>query len=241
MVGKKFPWSTINLALFVLSVMALHSSANAQTVKSGVQKMSGWQHCTVCAGPNAAGPVAQYSMTQYQSSPSLSGGSARFFLGGNTPYSDALWWKQLGASNSKTHFTYDLYFYLKTPQYAQALEFDANQSNAQRKFIFGTECTIKSGVWRVWDGKYATWRSTGIPCHAPSAYKWHHLTWEFYRDGTYVHFVALTLDGVKHYVNRAYAARASGAQEVNVAFQMDGDSAQHDYYTWLDNVKLTYW
>jgi hypothetical protein len=29
--------------------------------------------------------------------------------------------------------------------------------------------------------------------------------------------------------------------ELNVAFQMDGDSSMHAYSTWLDKVSLTYW
>ncbi len=157
------PWLVVALAFaFVLALFV--SSSQAQTVKSSIQIMSGRQSCTVCAGANASGSSAVYSMPHYQSSPSLSGASARFFLGGSTPYSDALWWKQLGANNGITHFVYDLYFYLTTPQYSQALEFDVNQSNGSKKFIFGTQCNLRGGsVWDVWDARYGTWRSTGIP------------------------------------------------------------------------------
>lgn len=234
-------WSMFALA-FALATTLFVSRSQAQILKSSIQKMSGWQSCTVCAGANASGTKAVYWMAQYQSSPSISGASAKFFLGGSTPYSDALWWKQLGANNGATHFVYDLYFYLQTPQSSQALEFDANQSNGSKKFIFGTQCNLKGGsVWDVWDARYGAWRSTGIPCYAPTAYKWHHLTWEFYRDSGMTHFISITLDGVKHYVNRAYYAIPMGAQEINVAFQMDGNYAQQDYAAWLDNVSLKYW
>ena len=54
-------------------------------------------------------------------------------------------------------------------------------------------------------------------------------------------FVGFTYDGVTHYVNRSYPARSSTVHEMNVAFQMDGDSAMHAYSTWLDKVTLTYW
>ena len=74
-----------------------------------------------------------------------------------------------------------------------------------------------------------------------TAFKWHHLTWEFKRTATNVIFVGFTYDGVTHYVNRSYPARASGVHELNVAFQMDGDSQMHAYSTWLDRVTLTYW
>jgi Bacterial Ig domain len=211
-------------------------------VHSAIQTMPAWESCTVCAGPNAQGPVAQYSMGENVASPSLSGRSAQFQISGKTPYADAIWWKQLGADNSKTHFQYDLDFYLTQPQLAQALEFDANQSIGNLKFIFGTQCNIKGdGAWDVWDTAGNAWRSTGIACAMPSAYQWHHLTWQFYRDSSKVYFVAVTLDGVTHYVNRSYSAKPVSASEVNVAFQMDGDYAMHPYSAWLDNVTLTAW
>jgi len=214
--------------------------ANAVT-HSAIQAMPGWESCDVCAGIGANGPQAAYSMVENQVSPSLSGSAAMFSIGGGTPYADAIWWKQLGADSSKTNFQYDLDFYLTAPQYAQALEFDANQSIGDKKFIFGTECNIKANSWDVWDTAGNTWVSTGIPCAMPSAYQWHHLTWQFYRDANTVHFVAFTLDGVTHYVNRVYNAKPVNAQEVNVAFQMDGDYAMHSYSVWLDNVTLKAW
>jgi hypothetical protein len=232
---------TCSLAVFGMLALVAASSATAQTLKSSIEQMSGWQSCSSCAGAGGSGPTASHSMTLV-SSPSLSGSARKFHLGGSTPYSNALWWKQLGASNSKTHFVYDVYFYLRAPSYSQALEFDVNQSNGSRKFIFGTECSIKDGhVWHVYDPKGGAWRSTGIYCGTPSAYKWHHIHWEFYRDRYKVHYVSFTLDGKKHYVNRSYYARGSSVNEINVAFQMDGDKYQHDYDTWTDKISLKYW
>ena len=212
------------------------------TTFSLIEQMSGWQSCTTCAGAGGSGPSAAFWTRQFVSSPSLNGKSMQFFIGGSTPYSDALWWKQLGGNNGVTHFQYDVSFYLTTPQYAQALEFDINQSNGSRKFIFGTQCNLRNGgVWDVWDTAGHAWRHTGVACSVPSAYTWHHLTWEVYRDSTATHFVAVTLDGVKHYVNAAFNSIPMGASEVNVAFQMDGDYAQHAYSTWLNYVTLRYW
>jgi hypothetical protein len=210
-------------------------------VKSNTDQMAGWQSCTVCAGANAAGPVATYSMVENQASPSLDGASAKFSISGTTPYSDALWWKQLGAADSATHLKYDVDFYITNPGVAQALEFDNNQSNGVHKFIYGTQCNIKGGHWDVWGNASGNWLTTGIACSAPTAFVWHHLTWEFQRTSTNVIFVGFTYDGVTHYVNRSYPARASTVHEMNVAFQMDGDFAMHAYSTWLDRVTLTYW
>ena len=54
-------------------------------------------------------------------------------------------------------------------------------------------------------------------------------------------FVAFTYDGVKHYVNRTYPAKASSVHELNVAFQMDQKGTPVAYSGWLDNVTLKYW
>ena len=210
-------------------------------VKSNIDQMTGWESCTVCAGANANGPVATYSMVENQASPSLDSASAKFSISGTTPYSDALWWKQLGAADTATHLKYDVAFYITNPGVAQALEFDNNQSNGVHKFIYGTQCNIKGGHWDVWGNASGNWLSTGIACSAPTAFVWHHLTWEFQRTSTNVIFVGFTYDGVTHYVNRSYPARSSTVHEMNVAFQMDGDFAMHAYSTWLDRVTLTYW
>jgi hypothetical protein len=210
-------------------------------IKNNIDQMTGWDSCTVCAGANAAGPVATYSMVENQASPSLDGASAKFSISGTTPYSDALWWKQLGAADSATHLKYDVAFYITNPGVSQALEFDNNQSNGVHKFIYGTQCNIKGNHWDVWGNASGNWLSTGIACSAPTAFVWHHLTWEFQRTATNVIFVGFTYDGVTHYVNRSYPARSSTVHEMNVAFQMDGDSAMHAYSTWLDKVTLTYW
>src|ERR1700742_768477 len=109
-------------------------------VKSSIEQMASWDSCTVCAGAGAAGPVAASSMVENQSSPSLDGHSAIFNISGKTPYSDALWWKQLGAVDTATNLKYDVDFYITNPAVAQALEFDNNQSNGVHKFIYGPQC-----------------------------------------------------------------------------------------------------
>ncbi len=220
---------------------AFPAPPSTAVVKSNIDQMTAWESCTVCAGANAAGPVATYSMVENQASPSLDGLAAKFSISGTTPYSDALWWKQLGAADSATHLKYDVAFYITNPGVAQALEFDNNQSNGVHKFIYGTQCNIKGNHWDVWGNAAGNWISTGIACSAPTAFVWHHLTWEFQRTSTNVIFVGFTYDGVTHYVNRSYPARGSSVHEMNVAFQMDGDFAMHAYSTWLDKVTLTYW
>lgn len=223
----------------------LPAPPSTAVTKADIDQMTGWQSCTTCAGANGTGPVATFSMTQNVLSPALDGKSVQFSISGTTPYSDALWWKQLGAVNTATNFKYDLNFYLTQPQLAQALEFDANQAIGNERFIFGTQCNIKTGStvghWDVWGNADGNWMNTGIACSAPTAFTWHHLTWEFKRTATQAIFVGFTYDGVTHYVNRTYTARPSGVNELNVAFQMDGDSHMDAYSAWLDKISLTYW
>jgi len=231
--------SVLMIALFILCAMSLRSTA--QTVKSQIQRMSAWEHCAACAGAGGNGPSATLSTASGVSSPSLSGNARVFSISSSKPYADALWWKQLGAANSATNLRYDVDFYLQAPQNAQSLEFDANQANGHKRWVFGTQCNIASGQWDVWANANGKWTSTGIPCNRPAAFKWHHLTWEFKRGSSTLTFIAFTLDGVKHYVNRTYTGKASSVNELNVAFQMDMRSNHVAYKTWLDNVKLTYW
>ncbi|HEY3768967.1 MAG TPA: hypothetical protein VGN44_09850 [Candidatus Angelobacter sp.] len=217
--------------------------ANAVTI-SNIEQMPAWDSCTVCAGIGASGPVATYSMAANQASPSLDGHSTKFNISGATPYSDVLWWKQLGAQNTATNLKYDVYFYLTAPQAAQALEFDMNQAIGSQRFIFGTQCNIKTagaGHWDVWGNASGNWLTTGVACSAPTAFVWHHLTWEFKRTANQVIYVGFTYDGVTHYVNRTYPSEPSSVHELNVAFQMDGDSKMDSFSTWLNKVSVMYW
>lgn len=236
------------------SVSSTIATASATDIPStavttaDLDELTGWSSCDVCAGPGGAGSTVAHSVTYAQSSPSRDGNAIQFHIGDTTAvrYGAALWWKYAKASDSYSHFVYDLYFYLKDPASAQALEFDVNQTHAgdKVKYIFGTECDIRgTRTWRVYDNYNKKWTSTGIACAMPAAYAWHHLVWEFERTSTGPKFVAFTLDGVKHYVNKTVARReASGNSALlNVAFQLDGNSVTAPYDAWLDNVKITRW
>jgi hypothetical protein len=212
------------------------------TAKTDIDQIGGWESCDACAGPNGAGPVDPYSMTQSIQSPSLDGSASTFWLGGNVPWGAALWWKQLGPNDSASHFVYDLQFYVSNPQVAQGLEFDVNQSVAGLKYIFGTECDARTnGGWRIWDTANAHWMQTTATCQV-NANAWNHLTWEFERIGNQTHFIAVTLNGYRQILDKYYYARSVGnAREINVAFQMDGDEHEDNYQAWLDKVSLYYW
>jgi hypothetical protein len=110
-------------------------------------------------------------MTQNISSPSLSGNSSSWSIGGDTVYSDVLWNNHLIGDFSSQgmpdynhtiipslhNFTYDVYFYVEDPSVSQALEFDINQfvdgnptfgdmNAASRAAMSGTSGTIPADV-----------------------------------------------------------------------------------------------
>ena len=230
-------------ALVLAAFALLASSAFAGTTYYNIDQKTGWQSCSVCAGAGGAGPSAYHTTASGVSSPSRDGNSRKFVLGGTTPYSNALWWKQLGPDSGVRNFKYDLYYYIKNPGASQALEFDVNQSVNGKKYIFGTECDFKgTKTWHVYDPYNRVWKSTSIACNVPKAYTWHHVVLEFKRqtDGK-TGFLTVTINGVKHYFNRSYAPRSTSASEINVAFQMDGNKYQTDYTVWVDSMKLSVW
>jgi hypothetical protein len=226
------------LVLLAILICGLSAFSLASTDYTMIHAMSGWTTCDTCAGSGST----PHSMTQHRGTPSMTGNSTEYWLGGGSPYHNALWWKQLGGNPGATHFTYDLYFYLKTPADAQSLEFDMNQSVNGRKYIFGTQCNIKNGhQWDVWDTAGGRWIHTGINCSQPPAYTWNHLVLEFQRVGSQAKFISVTLNGSRHYINRSFNTKGSGVSELNSAVQLDGDSRQDDYSMWVDKMKVTAW
>jgi len=214
--------------------------------QSAVQNDSGWQWCTaklhgsVCASGLGN---ATSSITQDQQTPSLSGSSAQFQIGGHTQYSNALWWKSFGADSTPTHFVYDLYFYMDDPNLPEALEFDINQSMGGVRYTWGSECSYRNtGYWDIWNPERLKWETTSAPCPVVSAKTWHHLTWQVERVNGQVHYISVTLDDNVMTIDKYYNPQQHyEGEDVNVAFQLDGDYRQDPYSVWLDNVSLSSW
>lgn len=160
-------------------------------------------------------------------------------MGGPTAYSNELWTKYLGGGSAPTHFTYDLSFYIDHPEFAQALEFDVNQTFENTRWVFGTECNLRGdGVWDVWDGVKG-WQPTSVPCKSLPANTWNHLVWTFERVGNQVHYISVQLNGTTYPLDLYHSNQPTWPLEgIDVAFQMDGDYRQDPYNVWLDNVTL---
>lgn len=215
------------------------SIPSSATAVHHIEDMSGWQSCTACAG---GGGKAIYSISQHQASPSLDGSSMKIFLGGTTPFSHALMWKRIGYASSATNFVYDLYYMIGNPAASQGLEFNANQALSSGWYKFSTQCNLAGGEWRVWNSQSGGWVGTGIACTRPPANTWQHVTFEYKRASGKAVFVSVTVNGKKSYINKSFYPQAkSGDGSVGIHFQVDGNSTQADYTTWIDKVSFYYW
>ena len=213
---------------------------------TAIQTLPNWTWCTakLDGKPCASGlGDATSTMTRHQSSPSLSGNSSVFTLGGKTHYSNALWWKSLGPSSKPTRFVYDLYFYLTDPNAPEALEFDVNQSMGGTRYTWGSECSYRdTGHWDIWNPEAEVWETTSVKCPPVEAHAWHHLIWQVERVDGKVHYISVTLDDKVSRIDKYYEAQHGWkGDDVNVAFQLDGDYLQDPYSVWLDNVSLSSW
>lgn len=207
-----------------------------------IDQQTGWSSCDVCSGMNQNGPTTPHTISYGQTSPSLDGNSIMLWLGGSTPYASALWWKGLGTS-SASHFKYDLYFYLKNPAASEALEFDVYQTINGKHYVLGMECSLKtSHMWSTYDTANHHWIPSSAPCNYLAPYTWHHLTTETERTSdNRIHFIAVTLDGTKYYLNKYAYPVAASYNNITVALQLDGNNTMTNYSEWVDKVNLTAW
>jgi len=210
----------------------------------GIQNMAGWQSCSAALSSGltcAAGlGTASSKLIQGQSSPSLDGTTAEFTLGGSHAYSNELYWYPLGGGNNVTHFTYDLWFYVDDGNAPQSLEFDVNQAFGGTRWTWGSQCDFdQTKKWDIWDPLDGKWVPTSVPCkHFPSN-TWEHLIWTLERVGNQVHYITLRVDDQDYDVDTYYTAQPNWYQEeIDIAFQLDGNYEQQPYNVWLDEVTL---
>jgi hypothetical protein len=231
----------------VLTVNVSSGSTTApttSTVISSIQTLSGWESCSSCAGPGGTGANVPHGIVQWVTNPSLDSKATQYWLGGTTPYSNALFFKRLPGSATATHFILDFSFYIKDASVAQGLEFDVFYSRDGKKNYFLTECDSRgkyAGTWQVSNAVIDQWQHTGYPCKVNS-YAWNHVTLEFYRTPSgMTHFVSASMNGNKQMINQEYAPQDVSSFEMNAAVQLDGDEKQDDYSIWVDKMTLTYW
>ena len=240
------------LGLIAAAAFTFATMAMAQTTYSKIESASGITSCSKCAGAHGSGPSANFSMKQNQSAPSLDGQATEFYLGGNTPYSDAMWNKRLSGSANYHHFVFDTYYYVKNSGAVQGLEFNITNYASSKGYTFGFTCDVKAGgTWKISVPNSSNssmssmhWESTGISCPAPQAYTWNHVSFEGLRTSdNKVLLVSLTINGNKHYLNKTLYARhcPSGWAGVTTHVQLNGDNNQTHYSLWADKWAVTLW
>jgi hypothetical protein len=206
---------------------------------------------------NAPCPGITWSMNQGVKSPSLSGDATQFNIGGTKPYADVLWSNPLIGEGSTQgvpdsghtllptlhNFTYDVYFYPTNLGVTQVLEFDISMYFNGLGLIWGNQCNILGGhEWDIWDNLGQSWVSAGVACN-PVNNSWNHLTIQVQRESdNWLLFQSITLNGVTSNINRYYAPGSAPSSwwGITVNFQMDGNSHQSSYTTFLDNFSFTY-
>jgi hypothetical protein len=239
------------------------NSANLSNGKSfsNLQRAGGWGQFGqgppnfVDCSPSPCNGIS-FWMQQGVNNPSKSGSATQFNLGGETPYSDALWNNHLiGPFSSQGtfdgdrsmvaslfNFTYDVDFYSDNVDAAEALEFDINQFFGGMGFIFGHECRIASGhQWAVFDNTKGQWVPTGVPCY-PNSNSWNHVTLKVQRTSdNHLTYQSITLNGQTTSLNWTFEhGSAPDWYGVTINYQMDGNVNQDSYSTYLDNLTLTY-
>jgi hypothetical protein len=224
----------------LIMVCGMTCAGFAQTTFSNIEQMSGWNACSGCAN---AGGGATYSMTRGVSTPSLDGKSSKFSLGGSTPWSHALFYRNMSTNSTATNFVYDVHYYYKSASASSGMEFSVSQRKGYKWYRWDTQCSYLDGDWRLWDNKNARWVNTSIPCHRPSPYTWTHVTFEGQRVNGMVKFVAITVNGKKYYVNKSYYPKSmsSSSSRVIIHYQLNGNRYQTDYTNWGDKFTLKYW
>lgn len=230
-------------------VMPVTVAAQPSFTVSSIQALPGWQACSAVFPPEAprhgqicaAGlGTATVSMTPGQNTPSLDGNSAKFSIAGPTGYSNELWFNPVGGGSNVTHFVYDLFFLIDNPTASQALEFDVNQTFGGQRWTWGTECNFNgTGKWDIWDPLNETWVPTSVDCKPFAANTWIHLIWNFERINGQAHYISLTVDNQTFNINQFFNPQQNWTlEEIDAAFQMDGNFKQQPYNVWLDKVNL---
>jgi hypothetical protein len=212
------------------------------TVYDQVQNTDGWESCSLCAqGTNT---TDNYWTATNQSSPSMSGSSRQFYVGG-PQWSNALFWKTYREKTDTTHFLWDFYVYWDEKSMANiwTTEFDFWQSIDGREFMIGSQCNFGDGYWDIWDNKANQWLHSDVHCQRMEPGKWHHIQWYMERLGNeHYRYNTLVVDGESHDINRTFDPNPIDWKDtMGIQWQLDQSSSGVDIHEWIDNVKLTVW
>jgi hypothetical protein len=208
----------------------------------------------ICSYCKSSGPYVTWSWTPGISNPSKSGAATETTIGGETDYSDVLWNNHLIGNESSQglpdnnhtlvpslhNFTYDVWFYASDVELAQALEFDINQFENGKSFIWGHECRVAGGhEWDTWDNPGQHWVPSGFACNPVNG--WNHLVIQVERTSDdQLLFQTITLNDQQNNVNRYDSPTGTNWYGITINYQIDGDYKQDPYTIYIDELNFTY-
>ena len=211
------------------------STSSSSSSISHIEEKSGWYMFPDQGKPNCS------SKPYLVSSPSLDGTSGRFNLDPTGQFNNCLWPIKLGTSKA-THFTLDVHYQISKPSVSQGVEFSSNKHMGTKWYKFSVQCSFYKGVFSVWDTAGSQWVATNIPCKQPAANTWEHLTVQTEINNGQAVFQSLTYNGTTYTINKSFNPKSgTSSYSFGVHFQMNGDRSGDSYYTWVDNLKYTYW
>lgn len=215
--------------------------ANSVVYDQIQNKTDNWTTCSVCA--QGTNDTTNYWMAPNQTSPSTTGSSREFFIGG-PKWSNALFIKTIFENFDTTHFLwqFDVRWDATSMANIWTAEFDFWQISGGKEFMIGSQCNFGDGYWDIWDQKANQWLHSDIRCQRMAPDQWHHIQWYMERDGNSYHYDTLVVDGASYSINRTFSPTSTSWKEsMGVQWQLDESSTGVDIHEWVDNVKLTVW
>ena len=214
--------------------------ANAE-VLTEMQNSANWSICSLCAaGTNTTG---NYSLTPFQSQPSLSGSSLEMYADGQS-WTNVLFIDTMLGTSSNSHFLWDFWVYHDPADEAHfwSSEFDLWQVLGGKEFMIGSQCDFGDGYWATWDSQGDRWILNGIPCpHWTPG--WHHIQWYEERiSSTQYRYDTLVFDGTPYGFNQTWTYNdTTWPDMIGIQYQLDQDPTGTPLHEWVDNVTLTMW
>ncbi|MEO8726322.1 MAG: hypothetical protein ABI383_09365 [Acidobacteriaceae bacterium] len=204
--------------------------------------MSGWTAQVDIWAKGAHLPI--YSFTQHDMTHTLDGdGAYNFALLGGASYSNVLFHKSLGTNSGQgTQFTLDMMLFIDHPENSQALEFAVLQSHGKKWYKFSTQAQFSGGVWRAWSGGTTHhWVASTASCPRFPAMTWNHLVFEYEIVNDQTHFISVSVNGNKQYMNlyETPESLAHASENITTHFQIDGNRAEAPYKVWIDKLNVT--
>jgi hypothetical protein len=211
-----------------------------------IDQKSGWAHCSDCAAnpSDPTPPLASWSFSQWQNTPSKDGSSMKMSISGSTPYANVLHYIKFGDKSAYRNFIWEFWIYGNSDMNnAQNLEFDLWQSVSNRKYMFGTQCNYWKKIWQGWDETLNKWIDTSIPCPKFPTGQWTRVKWYFQRTwDSKLHYVSVTVNNTTYKVDRYWPSKStSWANSSGIHFQQDMNGSAADYTMWADRVRVWMW